>query len=180
MKMHGALPSGLDWAADDDMEIFVYGTNAMGHREWLVPCMASLSEEDADALAALGCELNWELDRLDVVVRKMERALSLYEHKGGRTQETVVITLEAAQMSRASTVKTILELWPENGELVGIEETWEIGPWGGTLLGGSGEGRPIEKKRLLSVLPKLERAIEDIELCDYYSPYMGHRRIEDA
>lgn len=44
-------------------EIFVYGTNASGVKEWLVPAWDTLSEEDKDELAALGAAMNAETEK---------------------------------------------------------------------------------------------------------------------
>lgn len=53
----GTLPSGLAWGRTQDGEIWIQGTNAAGHFEWMVPCWACLCEEDQDELASLGAEI---------------------------------------------------------------------------------------------------------------------------
>ena len=60
--MKGKLPSGMKWQ-EMDGDIFVWGTNAAGEREWLVPVIGTLSEEDADELAALGGAMNAETEK---------------------------------------------------------------------------------------------------------------------
>lgn len=60
----GVLPSGMKWM-EMDGEIWVYGKNAMGENEWLVPVLSLLDPADADEVACLGTILNQEAEQME-------------------------------------------------------------------------------------------------------------------
>ena len=58
-KLSGKLANGTKWDIDTYTgEVEIYGRNAAGEMEWLVPCMESLSEAEQDELASIGSDLN--------------------------------------------------------------------------------------------------------------------------
>lgn len=59
----GELPSGRAWM-EFNGELWVYGKNAMGENEWLVPALSLLDPDDADEMACLGSTLNQEMDHM--------------------------------------------------------------------------------------------------------------------
>lgn len=57
IQTQGVLSSGKKWLYDGD-EVYIYGLNAAGEREWLVPYWGSLTETEQNELSAIGAEMN--------------------------------------------------------------------------------------------------------------------------
>ena len=53
-KTQGTLSNGVKWLFDGD-DVYIY---AADRDEWLIPCLASLSEPERDELSAIGAEMN--------------------------------------------------------------------------------------------------------------------------
>ena len=116
--------------------------------------------------------------RIARATRELEALSRVWHFEGEDTEyiDTVSITLGTERMSRSTGVKTILELWGENGSVMGNEAVYESGPWGGPLVYEWGEGRPIPEERISSLLEKLEKALQEVKAIGWHSDHWGQRK----